>query len=424
MKKLLEKELENFARINGRVLVGAIKIQCPVYAVHLKMKVTDSDSFFPMDRAILSFIKIQPDTNKAFLANMIGVDYHTVEWRFECLMNEQKISIPDGKKYIVTEKGEALYFSENKERPEVTERKDIAVDGISLDFLGDEFYEGRIALRDKKADVISHKPLMGDKDPALLRLAARFESMSASIKGKYQMKADAHDFEVDGYDTLCIDNIHIVFTTDDRGIPHRDLVFKGKRVSIPSLEGYLPNYYFSLANGEFHSSEGYIELTNHPITNFSYTDIAEFFKRRYGLKDIEDGSIKYTGKYNETSGYPLRFYVSLQTLMHARNRYQLVTDMKNGKFSSIIKEGTYKNQQGGFFITGVDYSDSLQVILDWDDKIQNWKEEHGGTIDYGFVEACGVGDDKEWRNLFILLGRHEELEEIDIHQFINIDEDE
>ena len=52
---------EDFAKSAGRTIHGAVKIQYPVYNLHLKMLTKDVDPYFPIDRAVIKYATLQPD---------------------------------------------------------------------------------------------------------------------------------------------------------------------------------------------------------------------------------------------------------------------------------------------------------------------------------------------------------------------------
>ena len=85
------------------IVFGAIKVQCPVWVLHLKMLSKDNDPFFAIDKAILKYIKMQPDCNIAYLSAIIGMDYDFVNWRKDELSSASMIRFDEIKRgYEVT----------------------------------------------------------------------------------------------------------------------------------------------------------------------------------------------------------------------------------------------------------------------------------------------------------------------------------
>ena len=82
-----------------------------------------------------------------------------------------------------------------------------------------------------------------------------------------------------------------------------------------------------------------------------------------------------------------------------------------------VKEGTYNGKKGGFYI--------VRIINSMPDKIERYKAlkeyvRRNGYVDMGFVENH-YPRGKGWRREFMDLGLLEELEDLDIQQFIKYD---
>ena len=88
-----------------RTIHGAVKIQYPVYNLHLKMLTKDVDPYFPIDRAIVKYATMQPDINYVYLSALIGLDESFVRWRIHTLMETNFLALKDTE-FIVTENGE------------------------------------------------------------------------------------------------------------------------------------------------------------------------------------------------------------------------------------------------------------------------------------------------------------------------------
>ena len=80
---------EDFGKAAGRTILGAVKIQYPVYNLHLKMLTLEKDPYFPIDRAVVKFATLQPDINITYLAALIGLEESFVRWRVRNLTESQ-----------------------------------------------------------------------------------------------------------------------------------------------------------------------------------------------------------------------------------------------------------------------------------------------------------------------------------------------
>lgn len=100
-----------------------------------------------------------------------------------------------------------------------------------------------------------------------------------------------------------------------------------------------------------------------------------------------------------------------------KKRKRLIIDAINGTISETLRVGAMKNVEIGFF--NIHVEDKVPEYTSLFSKMAKWK----GRLNRAFVqqELASIPD---WRKNLVHLGCYEELEEIDIDQFINYYENE
>lgn len=405
----------DYGKMQGLTVFGAVKVQCPVWVIHLKMLSKDNDLFFPVDRAILSYMDMAPKAGLAYLANLIGMEADFVKFREKELKETGMVRISeDG--YELTDNAERKYFTDGGERPDVTVYGDVVVDGLSLKVLDKDFYDAKASYSDRRSDMIVPTPLLGVDDPLLVKAIKRIEGMTRSQKESCLLDGLSHDYEIQGYDLKSIDNVYVVLSYDGRlGNCRRDIYFKDRFIpTVDCLSGVLNHYYLYLHNAICHSSEGYTPKDGDPFVWFSNSEVKNFLKDRYILSSVKDEDFKNYQLTTPEGGYPLIINVTEDLLERSEDPAKIMNDAMLGCFDIDVKEGTYKGNKGGFFIISV--SNTIP------EKIARYKAlkeyvKHNGRLDMDFIRATYQGG-TGWRQEFIELGLLEELEDIDVAQFI------
>ena len=153
---------EEYGRVTGRIIHGAVKIQYPVYNLHLKMLTKDVDPYFPIDRAVVKYATLQPNIDLAYLAALIGLDTSFVRWRVGALMEENMLAL-NGVEYTVTDNGERKYLAEDPVQKDRVIYGNLVVDGNTMELLDKSFYKNKAWLLDRKSDIFPHRPLLSVK---------------------------------------------------------------------------------------------------------------------------------------------------------------------------------------------------------------------------------------------------------------------
>ena len=411
------ESFDEFGKNAGRTIYGAVKIQYPVYNLHLKMLTKDVDPYFPIDRAIVKYATLQPDIIYVYLSALIGLDESFVRWRIHTLMETNFLALK-GTEYIVTDNGERKYLSVDQERPDRTIYGNLVVDGITLGLLDISFYQNKAWLLDKKSDLMPHMALLGNNDPAIQRTIKRLENMSPEEKADHCLEAASHDYEVTDYDAQSLDDVYVVFSSDNKTKAcRRDILYKNKVLGIQKLSEEAEKFYFSVYDGEFYNSQGYHPRQGDPYFSFSAEQIAEYLKKRYGADEILPTDFKYAEKTDKNFPYPLSIKVTRHLLGRVKKRKRLIIDAINGNICETLRVGAMKNVEIGFF--NIHVEDKVPEYTMLYSKMAKWE----GRLNRQFVEQ-ELSSLPDWRKDLVYLGCFEELEEIDIDQFINYYEHE
>ena len=410
------RDICDFGKSQGLTVFGAVKVQCPVWVIHLKMKSKDNDPFFPVDRAMLRYMDMAPDANVAYLANLIGMDVDFIKYREKELRESNMICINQKGLYEITSDAKRKYFEDGGERPDVTIYGDVVVDGLSLKLLDKAFYEARAPYSDRRSQMIVPTAILSNDDPRLVKAVKRIEGMTRSQKEEYLLEGLSHDYEIEGYDLKSIDNVYIVLSYDHNSKKsRRDVFFRDRFIpSVDCLSEVIDHYYLYLSNAVCHSSEGYTPKDGNPFVWFSFEEVKKFLQERYILSSVKDEDFKCYNSSTPDGGYPLVVNVSNDMLERSEIPYRLMNDALMGKFDVDVKEGTFNGHRGGFCVISVRNTIPERVA-----RYREMKDyvKRNGHIDMAFIEAS-YPKGRGWRQEFVELGLLEELEEIDIAQYI------
>lgn len=402
----------------GLIVFGAVRVQCPIWVLHLKMLSKNSDPFFAIDKAILKYIKMQPGCNVAYLSAIIGMDYDFVSWRKDELDNAGMIRYVDSSYgYEVTVDAELKYLSGNRTRPDVEIYADLPVDGVSLEILDQEFYSSRAYYSDRRSSTIVARPIIDENDPKLIQALERLERMSPEEKFDHHLERESHDYSVEGFDLKTIDNIYVVlaYSKEEKKCV-RKMFFNNKFIpTIDSLKNSIDYYYLSIYNGVCLSSDGYVPKDGNPFVNLREDQICRVIRERYQIDEVTSDDFLYTPAVNPAYGSPLTIKVTEGLLDRAGEAERLMYDALNRQFVLDVRDNPANpRSKTGFFIVHVD--NDIEDKVKRYELIRKYKKEHG-KLDLEFLNDT-YPDTLTWRRELVKLGLYSDIEEIDIDQYI------
>ncbi len=403
---------DDFAKSVGRTIHGAVKIQYPVYNLHLKMLTKDVDPYFPIDRAIVKYTTLQSDMNFAYLSALIGLDESFVRWRVHALM-EANMLVLNGINYIVTENGEHKYLAKDPVQKDRVIYGNLVVDGNTLDLLDVSFYQNKAWLLDRKSDTLPHRPIMSVNDIGIQKTLKALEKLAPEEKAEYCLEAASHGYEVTDYDAQSLDDVYVVFSSDNKTKEcYRDILYKNKVLKLKNLAEEAKKFYFSVFDGIVYNSQGYHPRPGDPLFSFSAEQIITYMQQRYDAKEIRPSDFDYCEITDKKHPYPFTIKVTKALLDRVKRRKRLIIDAINGTISQTIRVGSMRNIEIGFF--NIHVEDFVPDFTSLYSKMARWE----GRLNHKFVEQ-ELSSIPDWRKILVYLRCYEELEEIDIDQFIN-----
>ena len=396
----------------NKILIAAIRVQCPVYIFHLSMEEQDRDPFYAVDWAIVHYIEQQPEPQIEYLSALIGMNTSVIKWRIKLLEDDCSIERNLNKSYAITTKGERKFFSSYK--PEITTTRSLAIDGVSLDFLDDRIYqESRVVTLPFKPESNPHMPLLGRDDPHVTAIIHRLELMSPEEKERLNLDGTSHDYRLLDENAKCIeaksiDDVYIVFSFDTvKCCWERETMFRNESIDFASISGSLNQYCFYLKNNRMFSNEGY-SSANDCIAQLFPPEVFKFIRARYSTNiRITEEEYSIVTEPQKDAYYPLIINISERLFAQSDNKRQLLTDAINEEFAIGV-------HNGGLFIVKV--TNAINKYVETFKAISAWIKEHGG-IDYEFIKIH-YRDEDNWRKDFLSLQCYEELEEIDNKLYI------
>jgi len=403
---------DDFAKSAGRTIHGAVKIQYPVYNLHLKMLTKDVDPYFPIDRSIVKYATLQSDINFAYLSALIGLDESFVRWRVHTLM-EANMLVLNGINYIVTENGEHKYLAKDPVQKDRVIYGNLVVDGDTLDLLDVSFYQNKAWLLDRKSDTMPHRPIMSVNDIGIRKTLKVLEKLTPEEKAEYCLEAASHGYEVTDYDAQSLDDVYVVFSSDNKTKEcYRDILYKNKVLKLKNLSEEAKKFYFSVFDGIIYNNQGYHPRPGDPLFSFSAEQIITYMQQRYDAKEIRLSDFDYSEKTDKEHPYPFTIKVTKALLDRVKRRKRLIIDAINGTISQTLRVGSMRNIEIGFF--NIHVEDFVPDFTSLYSKMARWE----GRLNHKFVEQ-ELSSILDWREILVYLRCYEELEEIDIDQFIN-----
>lgn len=397
-----------------KTIIGFIPAQCPVYVINVKYLSKDNDPFYPIDRVIVHLLNDNPQANISYMAWLLGFEMEIINSRItHHLIEDGFLShSPVSGNYCITEAGERKYLNNNGERPDVEVTGAIMVDGVTLELLPDMFYDMDNALRYFRSGKtnVPHKPLLGINDPQLLNAVDNIEKKMRKTHFYYGLEDNGHDLQVIGYDERYIEDAMVLIYSDNEGSIHKELYFRYNRVSLPSISGTVPRYYFYVdANGILHQNHGV--SSEEAITSVTCKSTPEglgkLLSMRYGVKDSSIILPNILTSNDVNSHFPVNLRINSSLLSQVKHKRLLLADARKGKIN-------FSALEGGTFFVNVVTDNIIDSYLRFELALEKWKEMHE-HIDMSFIDS--IDSTLNWRSILCAIDRHEDLEIIDRKRF-------
>ena len=320
--------------------------------------------------------------------------------------------------YAVTSAGERKYMTKNGERPDVQVTGSVMVDGTTLKLLPQRFYNANNVLRYYRQGrtAIPHMPIMGIDDPVLVDAVKRIEKTIKATSFSYGLEEHAHNLDILSYDERVIEDAIIVFLSNGQGNLSKILYFCDKETKLDALKNVVGRYYFYIdEKGELHNNAGISrEETNEDVLHNSNENFAQTIINRYELhKSIKKDEI--INNYIHNKGCHFYLQIDKRLLTYSNKKRLMLADARQGY---IAMKPNYP--ENGVFIVSTEPDKQIHFFIDFEKKLDTWKEDHG-QADMAFISEITKDKTFNWRKVLCEIDRLDDLESIDRKQFFKFE---
>lgn len=407
------KEARKIAERQGGVLLGFHAIPVPIYRIYVSYESFDNNPFFPLQKALLRYVdEVSKSDDNKFVAALLGVDENLVKQTYEKLREDGFIlSNPDTGEKELTEDARRKYLKYGA-RPSVNKEGAFFVDGKSLDFFLDEI--NQLLLKaygiQKEKYFVSHRPIILDENPKekgcieqkLEKRKVKLEALNLDKEGK--------DFKVVDLEPLMLSDVYLVYMYVD-GKMEKKAYIHNLEIETAATKDVLDFTFCVKQKGNTWVLDRNLGYNANEETKNKYID---------GSADTDEGwnviVNEFYGIHNSNIS-PIE-YDSESQLYFIRITHEMVDNSNSPR--KIIGDCCMEYpcvllpMQGG---GGVQFELRPEI----EDYLRIEHELLVLPNDYDVDELIYKLNmiSSKWRSVLLSLGREQELENIDIKQFIH-----
>ncbi len=397
----------------GRVVIGAIYIDYPIYIIHLEYKKRNDDPMFFIDWAIMHFVSSQSNPDFVSVSRMIGMDYRLIQYRIK-ILKEDGMLVDESNSYKITDIGKSYFFDEKGEAPYVNASSDFLIDGKDLSIMPDIFYEDKGFITFNKNSIYPRTILKGADDISIKKVLSTIEKMSGKGKISVGLPSDSKDFQSVDSPTPGLLKMHLVFSCDSDNNFYKDIVYSKQIVDIPSLKEIAGKAYFK---DGFVFNYGYDTLNVDKLRDKVFVLSTKYIKELLSGKDgfywnKDDVSEEWFSYGSSSQLRPLSVRLNMDNFSKNWNRRALISYLNLG-----YRE--FNDEELFFRVTVVSSDESLTKLIDFDKQIE------GSKMSCNLSNIDDIYDDYGEafvRKSLVLLDRLDYLETIDNRKYINQEE--
>jgi hypothetical protein len=393
----------------GRTFVGATELWYPTYMVHLDFEKPNDDPMYPIDWAIMHFIKDMPKVDKTSVARIIGMEPSLVEYRIKYLCAQDDLMYnSDYGHYEILSKGEKDFFSPDGSVMYIHGSKDLLIDGNKLSIMDEKVYSARSMIRaGYKSDIVENVTVTKDGRPMRM-LLRKLESMTNANKAKLDIPADSRNFETTDEPTFGSIKIYFVFSVDQKGEACKDIFYNDDFIKIPYYSNDIHKYFFGRNLDFTHGFTNYEEKNlKNRIFDLSTETICSILQNLYKWKIIDESYYTYK-TYSYYNSRPLTVNVNLKSFLASRERKALKEDIKYGEVDYLFGDSVIT-------LSVVTQDPELRKLLAFDEKVEDLYVKQG--VEKLISWLCESNLAQNRKNL-ISLQRYDILEKMDNYLFI------
>ena len=395
---------------NGQ-LIGFYPISFPVYSVHVTYDSIDNDPFFPVYRAILKYIQIDPKLNHlSYFSQIIGFERTMVEDCKRKLRDDAMIKFV-GDRWVLTDNAISKYIQTGN-RSTVKVSASFLVDGKDLSFLPPTIYSKKFELFKgmRPNDAATHKPIDLAMSSAPAEAIANQLEKKPKIRQMLKLDTEGTNFSVIDFEKRYLLHLFLVFYVDKNNTICKDAVYYGEKITCPAI-GDVSGYSIDMKMNDgdqycFKSNLGYnISKQEEAAKTAIYSRSDgwnQMISERYSLDDFIPIRIEAEGQTNLPS------IVLDQVLAdNTKSLRRMVEDAAVGKIVFPILP------YGHVYVPVIndikDYVDLYNEVVSWINEPKISANEFYKYLSQRF---------KGWRDTLVRLEMYDQLERIDSECFI------
>lgn len=401
--------IDETMRDMGRVVIGAIYIDYPVYLVHLEYKKRNDDPMYFIDWAIIHFMNNQPELDISLVSKIIGMDYRLIQYRIKTLTESGLVVIENGG-YKITSAGKVYFLSGDEDIPWVNASSDFLIDGKDLSIMPNVFYEERGYISFDKNSIYPRTILNDTKDASIMKLLVKLEKMTDERKRTVGLPAESKEFSCVDTPSPGLLRMYLVFSCDQNNNSYKDVVYNKQIVNIPSLKEIVGKAYFK---DGFVFNYGYDPLSvdelQDKVFNLSNSYIKELLSGKDGFCWKKNDVLEDWFAYGNSSQLrPLSVRLNMENFSKNWNCRALISYLNLG-----YRE--FNDEELFFRVTVVSTDEALYQLIEIDNQIENSKLSCDLTNIEDIFDEYG---ETFVRKSMVLLDRLDCLETIDNRNYI------
>lgn len=391
--------------------IGYFQVPFPVYVVHISYDSVDKDPFFPLEKAILRYVKSCPKMDKTpYFANLIGFDEELIIQCTKSLKEKGMIRIMESGQYEITNDAERKYLTPNS-RPTVKVTGTFIVDGKSLNILPKFIYQGEPRLTDWEVNVSAHLPIDLSMNKAPGKKVIQYLQNSRTLE-MLGLETTGSNFEVLEFRKKFLKGAYAVFYLDKQKQYHKDIVYGGHLLECDAT-GSATTYTIELKtikkdsdNWNFIPNYGYnvSDIKGmYSVAIFAQLEgWTKILSERYKIKDYF-----FKIETEEDTKLPI-IHIDNMLVLKSPKALNVIADAQSGYIDFPLK-----SQEG---IVRIKTSHKIQTYIDFKETLTNWDKNpnlNGKEIANKLNRL-----DANWRQLMVKFELFEYLEKIDCDCFI------
>lgn len=402
-----KEEILDYVKERSGRLIGYFQVPFPVYVVHVAYDSVDSNPLFPLDRAILQYVKFCPKMDKTtYFSNLIGFETQLVKKRISALKEEALIVAKEGT-YYITENAERKYLRSNS-RPTVRVTGSFVVDGKTLDLLPSFIYTSTRNLSYWDTNVSAHLPIDLEMNRAPAEKVKAYLKKTSTLE-KLNLENNGSNFEVLEFDKMFLNGAYAIFYRDKNNLIQKEIVFNRELLDCKAT-GTATTYTIELKQTNKNTSA----WSFMPNLGYNVSDVKQISNRV--MSSTNDALAYILDERYKTKGYPHQVRIDQATglpriclneslLKSSDAPMEIVEDAARGYMDLLT---------GARGLIRLPVDNEIETFIEFVNIIKESRDNNDTPSIVCRLNACL----KNWRQWAIFFKMYDELEKIDCDCFI------